>query len=72
MIITKQGYNLKLGTDFAEAFTGTKRSHGAIEIDNKLRYTWESTQDIATSEHALRLSVKREGRKLTCFESQAI
>ncbi len=77
--ITLAGNKLSIGSDFVDAATGHKQSHGWIELGNRsefpngsFRYEWESTLPINVSESALRQEAKREGRRVTGFMSQAL
>lgn len=67
---------IQIGRDFVEAVTGTKLSHGSIELrrgtNDPMLYSWESTQGIASTERSLRATATREKLRVTAFQSQAL
>lgn len=76
--ILKSGMALTIGKDFTDAaYAQAKqlnlKSHGTIEVGKrKSLFTWQSTLDIANSEHILRQAAKDDGVHVSLFTSQAI
>lgn len=70
--IVKDGMTITLGRDFADAVLLPQiASHGELQVNNKARFTWQSTLSIAESERALRLAALEDGVRITLFVSQA-
>lgn len=72
MTITSGAHNnFEMGNDFVSAVTGPYLSHGKMTV-NGVSYTWKSTEKCTPSENALYALARKEGKKLTYMESQAL
>ena len=72
MMICSDGDKLMVGTDFADAVSGSQQSHGTLRLHNAERiYQWQSTLPIAESERIIRAAVRAEHKRVALFTSQA-
>jgi len=73
-MIVRSGDKLFLGQDLADCMTGKAQSHGKVTIkgSKETRMEWQSTGTITISEHVIREAAKKDYKRVSYFESQAI
>lgn len=64
MIATKQGDEIRFGSDFVDAATGLEFCRGWIQVAGK-RYEFAMTQNVSREavEHGVRLAASQSGRR---------